>query len=252
MQILMTRPEGYGESLKKALVNKGVIVEHIPTMEIKAIQHPKKIQSSNQSINDLEQFQHIIFISSNAVLFAMELLDRNNKSIPHSTCCHAIGKATAKSLLKYSIDVADVMSIHDSESLLTSPLLQSVEGQNILIFRGCRGREYLANALRLRGANVHYAELYQRLKADENATKIQNLLKNNSLDACIVLSGDTVKYTQQLSEDFSPILLNLPLIVPSDRIAQLAIRSGFNQVIHMKPVNEENIVNYLISLTPKP
>jgi uroporphyrinogen-III synthase len=75
----------------------------------------------------------------------------------------AIGAATARAL-KDAGRAPDRVPISDyrSEGLLNDPALAAPIGQRVVIVRGRGGRTLLADSLRQRGAQVSYAEVYQR------------------------------------------------------------------------------------------
>lgn len=104
----------------------------------------------------------LIFTSANAVSHALalspELLVRSSARIA------AIGGATAHALAKAG-HAADLVPASDyrTESLLRQPALTSPAGQRVVIVRGKGGRALLGDSLRQRGAQVSYAEVYQRL-----------------------------------------------------------------------------------------
>jgi uroporphyrinogen-III synthase len=93
----------------------------------------------------------------------MDLLRRTGSGIPPTAKLIAIGRATALALESRGLGgVLHSGPRSTSEDLLESGLLQHVDRARVLIVRGQGGRELLAEGLRARGAEVEYAEVYER------------------------------------------------------------------------------------------
>ena len=75
-----------------------------------------------------------------------------------------MGLGSASLLEKLANRPVEIMpqATYNSEGLLAHPLLQNVSAKNITIFRGIDGCNLLAKTLCERGAQVEYAEVYQR------------------------------------------------------------------------------------------
>jgi uroporphyrinogen-III synthase len=120
----------------------------------------------------------------------------------------------------------------DSESLLALEPLQHVSGKRIVIFRGNGGRELLADTLRQRGARVDYAEVYRRGPPPPPAdtewlqkTDIITLTSSEALHNLVTMTPATAR----------DALYDKPLVVISERSAQLARQLGFRQSVLLTP-----------------
>ena len=127
--------------------------------------------------------------------------------------------------------------------------MQQVNGQHILIVRGIGGREVLAEQLRRRGALVDYADCYYRTIVDRPSGELGQLMIGTGIQAVIVHSGESLDYFVKLVGDqYRSQVQCLPLLVPSERIAQQARQYGFNAVITADNASSEAMVAVLEQL----
>ncbi len=229
--VLITRPSGQSDGLLQTLTEAGFEVEQVPAMVIEAIDDRKILRPAINAVLALDHYQHVIFISTNAVRYGMGLVDQYWPQWPLKIHWHAIGQATAKALSAFDIETAEPAHISNSEALLQSPLLHNITGHKVVIFRGQGGREHLAEQLRARGATVDYAEVYSRRIAEENSAELQRLLTSQGLSSVVALSGETLDNLCRLAQSALPLLQALPVIVPGQRVARIAQNLGFNDII---------------------
>lgn len=229
IHVLVTRPKHQAQNLTQLLQNQAAEAVLFPTLDIVATDNKQAIQST---LKNLEKFKWLIFISANAVNFAVQA---NGGKIPalSQTQCAAVGLATAKSLteLGYSVDLVPEHGFN-SDALLAMPQMQDVAGQQILIVRGVGGRDLLATALTARGARVDYLEVYKRSVPQLDCTPVLNRLKQGKLD---IITATSVEALQNLlgllGTENHKLLFHVPLIVVSDRIKEVALGMGFNRVV---------------------
>ncbi|MBP9726955.1 MAG: uroporphyrinogen-III synthase [Gammaproteobacteria bacterium] len=214
--ILVTRPEPQGAHLCELLAKMGAYAYYIPTLEIR----PCAINLS------LFQPDIAIFISANAVKYYPF-----NK-FPKAVRYFAVGVATTIALMQRGV-IAQQPEKSSSEGLLDLTELQQVNEKEVAIFCGVGGRTVLQETLKKRGARCQRYEVYQRYAAVNEAQRLQSLLKKIVLDYVICTSGENLLSLEQLSGSQRTCLHQTPLVVISDRIAVLAKKQGFTQVLAM-------------------
>jgi uroporphyrinogen-III synthase len=159
----------------------------------------------------------------------------------------AVGATTAKKLASYGVAVQDLAVSASggmtSEDLLSAEHLQDVDGEKILIFRGCGGRGHLAEELRKRGAWVDYCELYERglpmaareqlgqLLAATGSSTAQIILSLHSGESLHNLVGLLAQLPSTQQERACAWMHNNLLLVPSQRIVEAAQVAGFKRII---------------------
>ena len=228
VRVLVTRPEHQAENLSRLIEERGGIAVRFPALEIVAKDDADRIKDA---LENLDFFQWVIFISANAVNFALQANDgkiARTKSVRFA----AVGQATAQTMRMAGLRVDLVPeSGYNSEALLAMPQLQQVEGQRFLIVRGEGGREQLATTLRSRGAEVNYLEVYKRLIPRIDSSPVVELLAQQSLDIITVTSAEALQNLKLMLDEKNNKLLSLiPLVVVSDRIRRQAFEMGFNRV----------------------
>ncbi len=228
--VLVTRPAAQAGELCRLIEQVGGRPVTFPTVEIRPPRDLKAARTQLRAGYDL-----IIFISRNAVEQALALLpDRGvltGSERETAPLLAAVGRATAKAMR--DADLAPLLvpeTGFDSESLLALPALTRVVGKRVLIVRGEGGRGLLGETLSQRGADVSYAEVYQRVPPETDAALLipewQRSLRFITATSDEVL----VNLLAMVPTTAHRWLRGLPLAVLSERNASGAIELGFRIV----------------------
>lgn len=145
-----------------------------------------------------------------------------------------VGEATAAVLQEKGLGASCPPRGDDSEALLALPALRqavAVPAPRVLIVRGVGGRELLAERLAEQGASVEYLELYRRCLPAYPAGTLKRRIEAERLNGLVVSSGQGFEHLQQLAGADWPQLAQLPLFVPSPRVAEQARAAGAQQVV---------------------
>jgi len=232
LRIVVTRPRDQAVQLAKRIEQEGGIPLLFPLLEISAVSDTRKLQ---EQVSRLKDFTYAIFVSPNAVQYGIAAI-RSMGDIPDSIKMATIGKGSVKALLGLGItNILAPAERFDSEGLLALPDLQEVAGMRIIIFRGDTGRELLGDTLIARGAMVEYATCYHRRRSQLD---VKDLLENEP-DAISVTSSEAMTHLGQLIGDGERIkILEIPLFVQHERIAELARKQGWQHVYLTGPGDE--------------
>lgn len=232
---MITRPSQQAQTLVGLVRDAGGYPILFPLLEIVGITDYSAFDST---IDQLEQFDWAIFISSNAVEHGMtRLLAR--RSVPPGLQFAAIGPMTAAELAKYGVvHTLTPQGRFDSESLLALPEFAHMQGQRCLIFRGQGGRDLLASELTARGAQVSFAECYKRINPSLELSPLHQLWQNRRLSAMVVTSSEALRNLLDLFAAAPPEqnwLKEIPIFVNHPRIAEAAARQGLQAVVAEAP-----------------
>lgn len=192
-----------------------------------------------------------IFISANAVNFA--LMGNNGKIRDYFNTAKiaAIGQATANALQQAGL-VVNVLPEQgfNSEALLAAPEFQNLPGQRCIIVRGVGGRELLAETLHSRGAQVDYLEVYERIDPLIDTVKLMELLQWQALDAIVITSAEALQnvFAQLPLPFWQEKLFTIPLVVISERLGLIASSLGFKRIIVSNGVSDGAVFKTIKSL----
>jgi len=226
--VLVTRPKHQAEKLCNSIEKQGWNCVRFPTLEIEAID----TAIIKQQLNAINQYDWLIFISANAVNFAVMANDGKIDKFTNMSIA-VVGKATGKAIKKAGLTVTLTPKTHfNSEGLLETEQMNHAEGKSFLIIRGKGGREILANSLLERGGKVDYLEVYRRNRPVSNNSRITDLIQNKSLDAISITSGDALNnFLHMIDKRYHGRIFLVPLIVISSRIKKMAETIGFKRII---------------------
>ena len=243
--LISTRPLKTNVQLSSDLKNSEIKLLSFPLTEI----HPlNNYQIFDGVIENIKTYQHIIFISTNAVHFFLERVKKLSLQIPKNLIFSSIGPTT-KLLLqkKLSVDVHSPIKTFDSEHLLKEKIYNNVEGQKILIIRGEGGRETLKNALEEKGATVTYGECYVRKYVDIDLNQLKNDLVNYHHQFFLFSSTNSAKhFIHQLSKVDSRWLQNIKIIVNHKKIEGL-LSKIFKDIFVCNNIDTQNIHKLIVS-----
>ncbi len=183
-----------------------------------------------QQVMGFSDCDKAILISRHAAQLAAWWLDRYWPMQPVGIDFFAVGPASAQPLRDIGVTVVVPESGYSSEALLALPALETVKGEKIIIFRGGQGRNLLEQTLKARGASVDCCELYRRVIDFRHREAIAELLQVQS-PLVLIYSGQVLEaLLAVVPEAYWMTLKRLTIIVPSDRVANLARRRGFHSV----------------------
>ena len=224
--IAITRPIDQAKKLSALITEAGGTPILYPLIEITPLIDYNQFEAVVQHIND---YDWAIFISSNAVQNGMPRLIKHG--IPQTLKFAAIGPVTATELQSFGVkEVLVPKDRFDSESLLTMPEMTNVAGKKILIVRGVGGRDVLAETLKTRGAQITFAECYQRINPQTNCDLLAQLWTDKKLHGIVVTSSEAMRHLLDLAGD-ADWLHNVTLFVNHARIAELPLQMGLKMVV---------------------
>ncbi|MHC8307965.1 uroporphyrinogen-III synthase [Pseudomonas sp. PB3P13] len=229
-RLLLTRPAQESAVLGSILAEAGIFSSSLPLMET----HPLAVSATmREVVEHLERYCAVIVVSKPAARIALALVAELGAQVP-AVQWFSVGAATAQILENQGLTVCFPAEGDDSEALLEmSELREAVakSGSRVLILRGEGGRELLAERLRELGANVDYLELYRRELPQYAPTTLPERIEAERLNGLVVSSGQGFEHLHQLAGDAWPRLAQLPLFVPSPRVAELARAAGAQTVV---------------------
>ena len=238
--IAITRPIDQAKKLSALISEAGGTPILFPLIEITPLADYSQFQAV---ISDIKDYDWAIFISSNAVQNGMPHLVKAGTT--PSLKFAAIGPVTASELQSFGVkDVLTPLSHvqdgdeskirFDSESLLTLPEMTNVAGKKILIVRGVGGRDVLAETLKARGAQVTFAECYQRINPQTNCNLLAQLWAEKKLHGIVVTSSEAMRHLLDLAGD-AEWLRNITLFVNHTRISELPLQMGLKVLVAGAP-----------------
>jgi uroporphyrinogen-III synthase len=229
-RLLLTRPAEDSAALAGVLAQDGVHSSCLPLLSIEAL------PLGGEQLERVRQFHRydlVIVVSKPAARLGVGALP---KAQAQAALWFAVGAGTAQVLIDQGLNVHFPAQGDDSEALLRLPaLLAQLDrpAPRVLIMRGEGGREWLAEQLRARGATVDYLELYRRQLPEYPAHTLRERVAVERLNGVVVSSGQGFEHLCQLAgEEDGPLLRRLPLFVPSQRVAEMAIAAGSENVIN--------------------
>jgi uroporphyrinogen-III synthase len=233
MGIAITRPTNQAKNLTQLITAAGASVIAYPLIEIIALNNYDTFEGI---IADIDRYDWIIFISSNAVQHSMPRILK--QGIPNHLKFAAIGPVTAKKLSSFGIDkILIPKGCFDSESLLSLPEMQKMQYKKVMIVRGTGGRDVLANTLSSRGATITFAECYQRINPQTNSDILEQAYAKQQLHAIIVTSSEAMRHLLDLA-GHAEWLKQVTLYVNHARVAEQPLQMGLKVKIANTPGDE--------------
>ena len=237
LSVLITRPEKAGRDLQTCLEQYGYRSYCQPFFDYQAAENLEQLLTLQKQLSS----PIVIFISVAAVEFAEKLMQISLWSAPIFI---AVGSATQQALKALGIN-ALVPDKHDSDGVLALLPLKNVQNKNVMIVRGDGGRELIADALRQRGAAVHYFESYRRVWRNY-PQKIIKTWHQQEINCILITSNALLEFIVNLIKDSDPYWQQQCLwVVASQRIAENAKNMGIQRVVNANGANTTAIIRAL-------
>jgi len=216
--VLVTRPKHQQSSFIARCTDAGLDTLSLPCIDILPV---------DCSINTTEiaAADFVFFTSRNAVEFAHTLLPLPWKG----ASVYCIGRATQRALASFNQELAHPpIEPYNSEAFIswlkTQPAISSA-----LIIKGVGGRDLLETYLEDTGASVTVKNVYKRVTPVVSDAERQRIFIDTPPDVISVTSDDVLRNLVNIAgPTYAHELHATPIVVNSERCANLAVRLGFD------------------------
>lgn len=188
-RVLVTRPAHQAPPLLAAIRERGGEPLAFPTLEIAP---PGDDDPWRAVVGGLEDFDWLVFASTNAVDGLARHLAAEGRPWPSAPAYAAIGAPTAEALAGHGVAEVTVPPDYRSEGFLALEAMapEQVAGQRFLLVRGEGGRELLPETLEARGAAVTRLPVYRRRCPNADPAPVSAALASGGLDAALLTSPE--------------------------------------------------------------
>jgi uroporphyrinogen-III synthase len=243
LRVLVTRPKPMGEILCQHINAGGGEAIYFPTIDISPPANPSVYR---MQLKKLDHLDWLIFLSPQAVYSTSHLIHLDWPNFPPAVKIAAVGGGTAKALqladLRLDVFPKEQWS---SEGLLSLPEFSQIKGKKIALMRGDGGREYLRQSLQLRGAIVSEIMVYRRVKPLTDPTPYCNMLRDHLINCVVATSGEGLRNLLELCVSVAENLFEVPLVVISPRLQDIARTWGFKKILLAKNPSHNAIIDTL-------
>ena len=165
MRVIVTRPQAQAEPLTARLRAAGIDAVTLPLIEIAPAHDRRPLHSAWAALCD---YTLVMFVSANAVQHFMQARP-HAAQWPPSLEAAAPGPGTACALRAAGVPPAALVEprpgdAFDSEALWQRLHERDWQGRRVLVVRGENGRDWRAEQLRSRGAQVDFVAAYRRAR----------------------------------------------------------------------------------------
>ena len=190
-RIVVTRAREQASSFLATLSALGAECIEFPTIEIVP---PKTWDKLDSAINNITDYQWVIFTSVNGVKYffeRMHVLGKDARAL-NNIKIGAIGPVTAQTVRENGIQPDLVPDEYKAEAVVDKFEGQITDSLKILLPRAAKARELLPKELEKMGATVDVVETYSTEIPDHNRDIIRDMLENNDIDLVTFTSSSTV------------------------------------------------------------
>jgi uroporphyrinogen-III synthase len=233
--VIVTRPAAQASYLLELLVAEGFAGVSVPMLRIEFL----------ESVDppDFRGLDTLIFISTNAV--AAFAQSGHSRAVPKNVRVFGIGQQTVNALRDLGL-VADGANALSTEGLLQAPWFSVA--RSVLVVKGEGGRQTLAATLSQRGSLVRSWEGYRRLGPEAcHQAQLCDLLAD-SVAAVLTQSGETLANVLAAVNGSLGLLQGVPVIVPSQRVADAYNDMGLNLVVARSALDKDMVAALMVAV----
>jgi uroporphyrinogen III methyltransferase/synthase len=196
-KILITRARRQAGHLVQLLRYHGAEPISFPTIEIRP---PENWDGVDRAIDNISEYDWIIFTSTNGVNFFMGRLRDRNMDIRDLKGIRigSIGSSTAQCVEAMGIKVDLLPEEYRAEGILEELAKEEVRGVRFLLPRAEKARDILPEELGKRGADVDVVAAYRTVIPDAGGEEIISLIEDGQIDLITFTSSSTVTHFAEI------------------------------------------------------
>lgn len=241
MQLLVTRPASQAAEWVDQLAAAGVPAVALPLIGIEPVVAEGAVDELHAAWRALPALRFVMFVSGNAV---QQFFAHRPAGVdwPAGLRAGATGPGTAQALRQAGLPDAAIVQPAaggrwDAEALWARIGADAWRGAEVLVVRGERGRDWLAEQWRAAGARVRFLEAYRRtlpaLDAAQHAVLGQAVAQPAAW-CWLFSSSESVLNLQQLAPPGAR-WTDATALATHPRIAEAARQAGFGAVTVVQP-----------------
>jgi uroporphyrinogen III methyltransferase / synthase len=190
-RIVVTRAREQASGFRQTLEALGAETIEFPTI---AVTPPETWEPLDQAIQNLNQYDWLVFTSVNGVRFFLDRLRHAEKDVRDLKGIRigVIGPKTAEMWERLGIRPDLMPGEYRAEAVVEAFEQVGIHRSRILIPRAAKAREILPDDLRKAGAQVDVVHAYQTILPDHHTETIREQLKAGSIDMVTFTSSSTV------------------------------------------------------------
>ena len=245
--ILITRPIDQTQGLQQLVQQASGQAVVFPLLSIR----PEEQETIALALNDIQNYDKVIFISRNAVNISMHYLQNTGVQLKNDQCI-PIGQATLAALRDFGYEgLYGESGLASTENILQQEFFapEMISGESVLIIRGSGGRETLKEELQARGATVRYADVYNREKVAYSLQEKQEIILSEP-DVIVLTSNEGIDACYECFYDIEPgFIQSAAIVVLSERNKEHARNLGFKGGIKVaEQTSDQGLLNACIQL----
>lgn len=213
--VVITRPESQAGEFVKLLQEEGADPILFPTIRIAP---PETMDALDRAVENLENYDWIIFTSANGVRALFRRIDEKGGDIRDlkGISIAAIGPATASILARLGIRVDLVPDEFISEGVLAALSAKDMKGKRVLLPRAEVARDVIPKGLANLGATVDVVTAYRTVNSGRKKEELKALIREGKVHVITFTSPSTViNFMDIMGDDYKiPASIKIACIGP--------------------------------------
>lgn len=241
-KILVPRSKKQASVLSKRITDLGGIPIEVPLIAFREKHLPEEvIVSLNQQVYDW-----LVFTSHNGVAAFFEEIKRLDIGITAKIA--VIGEKTRNTVSYYGYQADFIPSEYVAEQFVEEFVSDLEKGQHILIVKGNRSREYLAEELNEADFQVNEVVLYETYFPIESEALLVEEVNKRDLDVLLFTSSSTAHHFMQIMKKYQLVdKLGSCIVISIGPITTETLENyGLHVTITAKPYTTDSILNHLV------
>ncbi|KHF40966.1 uroporphyrinogen-III synthase [Halalkalibacter okhensis] len=244
--VLVTRAKDQAQDLSRLIERHGGVAIEVPLIEFQSTNH----QHVQRTVSNLQNYQWLIFTSTNGVRFFMQQLQDVKQAFDFTAINIAVvGEKTKQTLESFGLKATIVPKEYVAEGLVEALRGHIKKGERVIVARGNLGRLDLIHQLSQMGAIVTDLFVYETVCPKLAKEQLHRaLIVHKKLDYITFTSSSTVmhyiKLHNQLKYEQREFQSTIACIGPI--AAHTAVKNGLNVTIVPPIYTIEHLVEQIV------
>ena len=246
-KILVPRAKKQASVLSKRIFDLGGFPVEVPLIAFREKQLPDEVMTSLKE----KAYDWLVFTSRNGVEAFFKEIEKMH--VPITAKIAVIGEKTIAAVSHYGFQANFIPSEFVAEQFIEEFIPELERGQQILLIKGNRSRDYIAEELKEAGLLVDEAVLYETYFPTESEELLVKEVRKKDLDVLIFTSSSTAHHFMQVMKKHHLIeKLESCIVVSIGPVTTDTLHSyGLHVTITAKPYTTDSILKHLVHYLTK-